>query len=48
MLDNPDYKNISIENYYHDILQIFILEFSVYVTRSLTIVYLEVIVKIKH
>ena len=47
MLDNPDYNNISIENYKWEIFTTFILELHVYVTSFLIIVYQEVIVNIQ-
>ena len=47
MLDNPDKNNISIENYYQEILQTFILLFYVYFPNSSTIVYLETIANIQ-
>ena len=43
MLDNPDYNNISIDKYYRNIFQTFMLSLHVYVTRSFTMIYLEVI-----
>ena len=46
MLANPDFNNISIENYEQEILQTFMSEFCLFVTCSLNIVYPEVIVNI--
>ena len=37
MLANPDYNKISIENYYQEIFQIFMLALCLYITCSLTI-----------
>ena len=47
MLANNEYNNISIEKYYQEIFLTFILTLCVFVTSSLTIVYLGVIAKIK-
>ena len=47
MLYNPEYNNISIDNYWCEILQKFMLALFVYVTRSLNLVYLEVIATIQ-
>ena len=47
MLANPDYNNISIENYKWKILQIFMLALYVYATRPLTLVYTEVMANIQ-
>ena len=42
MLANPEYNNISIDNYYQEIFQTFMLALCVFITHSLTLVYLEV------
>ena len=47
MLANPDYNNISIDNYKQEIFLILMLELHIYVTSSLTLVYLEVIANIQ-
>ena len=43
MLDNPDFNNISIESLKQEILQKFMSAFCPFVTSSLTLTYLEVI-----
>ena len=43
MLDNPDYNNISIEKYKQEILTTFMVALREYVTRSLNLLYMEVI-----
>ena len=48
MLFNPEYNNISIDNYKREIFQIFMLELRLYIPYSSTLVYLEVISKIKY
>ena len=48
MLFNHDYNNISIDNYKREMFQTFMLTLRVYVTYSLTLVYLEVISKIQY
>ena len=45
MFANPDYNNISIANFKREIFMTFMLELYVYVTSSLTAVYLKVIAK---
>ena len=47
MLSNPDYNNIYIYNYYRVILQMFMLALCVFVTGSLTLLYMEVIANIQ-
>ena len=48
MLDNSDYKSISIDNYKREILPKCMLAIRVYVTFLLDLVYLKVIANIKH
>ena len=43
MLDNPYFNNISMDNKKQEILQTFMSEFCLFVTSSLTTVYLELI-----
>ena len=43
MLASPDNDNISIHSYYQEILQKFMLVLYVFITHSLTLVYLSVI-----
>ena len=46
MSENPDYNNISIDNYKQERLKIFMSAFCLFVTSSLTLVYLKVIANI--
>ena len=48
MLANPDFNNISIDDYKQYILPKFMFELCVFVTSSLTILYVEVIDNIKY
>ena len=47
MLDNPDFNNISIENYKWERLPVFMLSLYVFVASLLTLVYAEVIANIQ-
>ena len=47
VLDHLEYNNISIDSYYQALLQTFMLELYVFITHSLTLVYLKVIANIK-
>ena len=47
MLANPRYNHISVDNYNREILQKLMLSLCVYVTHSLTLVYMEVIFNIQ-
>ena len=47
MLDIPEYNTISIDSYYQEISQIFMLSLHLFVTNSLNPVYLEVISNIE-
>ena len=48
MLANPDYSNISIDDYKWEILQTFKLSFCVYITCPLNLVYHELIANIQY
>ena len=47
MLANPEYNNISVDKYYQEILQMFLLSICEYDTCSFTLVYMEVIANIQ-
>ena len=47
MLTNPDYNNISIENYIREMFLTFMLALGVYVNRSLIQLYLKAIANIQ-
>ena len=46
MLAHPDFNNISIDNYKRERFPTFMLADGAYITRSLNLVYVEVIAKI--
>ena len=48
MLGNTEYNNISIENDKREMLLTFMLSWLVYSTRSLTLVYMEVMANIQY
>ena len=47
MLSNTDYNKVSIDNRKQEILMTFMFALNLYVTSSLTLVYLELISKIQ-